>query len=121
MASNKVSLTWRTRKQKAAPDVLQAPHQAQNMFQTLWIFYEPWAESAPVILKCVLKKFKRPLNFFNLLSKTNLNHNTKFPEAQVEFYAKGDYGNVQGKFAALSEWGHSEEEYGVVVRARPYW
>lgn len=73
-----------------------------------------------LILKCVLKKFKRPLNFFNLLSKTNLNHNTKFPEAQVEFYAKGDYGNVQGKFAALSEWGHSEEEYGVVVRPHPY-
>lgn len=58
-----------------------------------------------------LKKFNKPLNLFNLLSKTNLNHNTKFPEAQVEFYAKGDYGNVQGKFAALSEWGHSEEGY----------
>lgn len=83
----------------------------------LWL----WTVSGPVILKCAFKKFNRPLNLlFNLLSKTNLNHNTNFPKAQVEFYAQGDYGNFWGKLIALSEWGHSEEGYGMAVRQYLY-
>jgi hypothetical protein len=49
-----------------------------------------------------LKKYKRPLNLFTLLSKTNLNCNTNFPETHIEFYGKGDCKNFWGLFAVFS-------------------
>lgn len=59
-----------------------------------------------------LKKYKGSLNLLNLLSKTNLNRDTNFPETHIEFYAKGNCGSFWGLLAVFSGCDYSEESTG---------